>query len=317
MLSLFTPGAARLPDAAGPSSAAAQEAPQEAAREWGTEEIMHHIVDARYLELLWFEIDLDALSLPPIHVAGLEIDLSVTRYVIFLFVAGILTVVTMWLAARQTRRLHQGEEAPGGLLNAIEAFYLYLRDDVAMANIGRGGEPFVPYVITLFFFILYANLLGLVPSGATATANIMVTGALAFITFVVVEFSGFRELGPGGYLRTIFYAPPGVHPVMAAIMLVIMTPVEIVGKLAKPFALAIRLFANMTAGHVILLSLLGLILTYGAFGQPAGVVAIFGSLALGLFVSFLEIFVAFLQAYIFAILTAVFIGLIRHAEAHH
>ncbi|MFW6192925.1 MAG: F0F1 ATP synthase subunit A [Gemmatimonadota bacterium] len=284
------------------------------AEEWGTETMMHHVQDASSLEVGWTSIDLSALSFPPIHVAGLEIDLSVTKHVVFLFLASMLTILTMWLAARQARRLEHGEEAPGGVLNAMEAFFMYLRDDVALANIGRGGERFVPLVITLFFFILYANLLGLVPSGATATSNIMVTSALAVVSLVAIEAAGFQALGARGWLGTIFYAPKELNPVGRAIMMVIMTPVELIGKLAKPFALAVRLFANMTAGHFVLLSLLGLILTYGSFSGSLGLTAVVGPLLLGLFVMFLEIFVAFLQAYIFAVLTAVFIGLIRHAH---
>jgi len=168
--------------------------------------------------------------------------------------------------------------------------------------------------VTLFFFILFANLLGMVPFGATATSNIMVTAALALISLAVVEASGMSALGFKGWLGTIFYAPAGLHPIMRVVMLFIMTPVELIGKLAKPFALAVRLFANMTAGHFVILALLGLILTYGSFTKATGIAAISGSLLLGLFVMFLEIFVAFLQAYIFTALTAVFIGLIRHAH---
>ena len=284
------------------------------AEEWGTEAMIHHIVDADVLDLGFFSVDLSPLSVPPIHIGGLEIDVSITKHVVFLFIAAALTVVTMWFAARAAHRLEQGEEAPGGLLNGMEAFYLFLRDDVAMANIGSGGERFVPLVITLFFFILFANLLGLVPFGATATSNIMVTSGLAVIAFIVIETSGYRALGPKGYLRTIFYVPPGLNPWMGAVMLLIMTPVELIGKLAKPFALAVRLFANMTAGHFVLLALLGLIITYGSFTTGSGIVAVLGPILLGLFVMFLEIFVAFLQAFIFAMLTAVFIGLIRHAH---
>ncbi len=284
------------------------------AEEWDTEAMIHHIVDSTNLDFGFFAIDLSPLQVPPLHVGGLEIDLSITRHVVFLFIAASLTIVTMWLAARAAQRLEQGDKAPRGLLNAMEAFYLYLRDDVALANIGRGGERFVPLVIALFFFILYANLLGLVPFGATATSNIMVTSALALIAFVVIEVAGFTALGPKGYLRTIFYVPPGLNPAMSALMLVIMTPVEVIGKLAKPFALAVRLFANMTAGHFVLLALLGLIITYGSFTTGAGLIAILGPILLGLFVMFLEIFVAFLQAFIFAMLTSVFIGLIRHAH---
>ncbi len=282
--------------------------------EWGTEAMIHHIVDSTNLDFGFFAIDLSPLQIPPVQIGGLEIDFSITKHVVFLFLAALLTIVTMWFAARAADRLEQGEKAPAGLLNSAEAFYLYLRDDVAMANIGRGGERFVPLIITLFFFILYANLLGLVPFGATATSNIMVTSALALIALFVIEVSGFVALGPRGYLRTIFYVPPGLNPAMSALLLVILTPVELIGKLAKPFALAVRLFANMTAGHFVLLALVGLILTYGSFTTGSGWFAIVGSILFGLFVMFLEIFVAFLQAYIFAMLTAVFVGLIRQAH---
>lgn len=306
--------------AAGQTAQHADEAAHGA--EWGAEQMIHHVADAPYVDLFGTKIALptfDPVQTPqvtvgPVQIPGLEIDLSVTKHVLFLFLASVLTVVTMWLAAREARKLEQGEEAPGGLLNAMEAFYLYLRDEVAMKNIGRGGERFVPLVITLFFFILYANLLGLVPSGATATSNIMVTGALALVSLVAIEAAGMRELGFAGWLRTIFHTPEGLHPAMKPVMMIIMVPVELVGKLTKPFALAIRLFANMTAGHIVLLSLLGLIVTYGGFEAWPAVTAVVGPLVLGLFIMFLEIFVAFLQAYIFAILTAVFIGLIRHAH---
>ncbi|MDT8435480.1 MAG: F0F1 ATP synthase subunit A [Gemmatimonadota bacterium] len=312
--SVVTPQEHGEPAAAGGAGVDEGDAEEGHAEEWGTDAMMHHIVDARELELFGQKISLEPLSVPPVHVAGLEIDVSPTKHVVFLWLASLLTVLTVWLAARRSARTDHGREAPRGILNLFESFYVYLRDDVALANIGHGGERYVPYVVTLFFFILYANLLGLVPGGATATSNIMVTGALALISLAIVEASGFAALGPKGYLGTIFYVPKGLHPVMQAVMLVIMTPVELIGKLAKPFALAVRLFANMTAGHFVILALLGLILTFGSFTRATGLAAIGGSLLLGLFVMFLEIFVASLQAYIFTALTAVFIGLIRHAH---
>ena len=281
--------------------------------EWGTETMMHHIVDSGALEIGPIVISLERLRIPPIHVAGVEIDLSPTKHTFFLMLASLLTIFTVGLAARRARRTDSEREAPRGILNFFEAFYLYLRDDVALANIGHGGEKFVPYVVTLFFFILYANLLGLVPHGASATGNISVTAAMAIVSLIVVEVAGYKALGPKGYLGTIFYVPKGIPLPMQVVMLIIMTPVELIGKLAKPFALAVRLFANMTAGHFVLLSLLGLIIVYGELSLT-GLAAVTGSLALGLFVMFLEIFVAFLQAYIFTALTAVFIGLIRHAH---
>jgi F-type H+-transporting ATPase subunit a len=275
--------------------------------------MLHHIVDSENLEFGKTVISLEGLSVPPVRIGGLEIDLSPTKHVVFLWLASLLTILTVGLAARSARRTNAGREAPRGILNFFEAFYVYLRDDVALANIGHGGEKFVPYVVTLFFFILYANLLGLVPFGASATGNISVTGALAIISLIVIEVAGFRALGPKGYMGTIFYIPQGIPAVMKVVMLVIMTPVELIGKLAKPFALAVRLFANMTAGHFVLLSLLGPIIMYGGF-SATGLAAVSGSLGLGLFVMFLEIFVSLLQAYIFTVLTAVFIGLIRHAH---
>jgi len=278
----------------------------------GSDEMIHHVADAP----IWDLEPLNTLALPQVptfHIGSIPVDLSITKHVLFLMFATVLTVVTMWAAARAAVRLEQGEEAPRGILNPIEAFFLYLRDDVVMANIGHGGERFVPLVLTMFFFILYSNLLGLFPWGATPTGDIMVTAALALVALVAIEVSGFRALGAKGYMGTIFYLPPGLPRPLQPIMLAIMTPVELVGKLAKPFALSVRLFANMSAGHFVLLALLGLILSYGG-ANPIGVVAIVGSLGLGLFVMFLEIFVAFLQAYIFAMLTAVFIGMIRHAH---
>ncbi len=304
------------PSAEGAQHVAGQGAQEAAghAEEWGAETMIHHVTDSQRIDLGFATIDLQPLSFDPVHLGPLAVDLSVSKYVVFLALAAILTIVTMWFAARKARGMEQGEEAPGGVLNAFEAFYFYLRDEVALSNIGRGGERYVPYVVTLFFFILYANLLGLLPFGATATSSIMVTGALAFISLIVVEYTGFVELGPKGYAKTIFAIPEGLHPILKAIMAVIMPPVELLGKLTKPFALAVRLYANMSAGHFVLLALLGLIITYGSFTSATGMSAIAGSLLLGTFVMFLELFVAFLHAYIFTVLTAVFIGLIRHGH---
>ncbi len=282
------------------------------AEEWGTDTMIHHIVDSNEWEFAPFGA-IHLPEFPPFHIGGLEVDLSITKHVLFLMFATSLTIFTMFMAARASRRLDAGEKGPRGILNVMEGFYLYLRDDVVMANIGHGGERFVPLIITLFFFILYSNLLGLVPWGSTATSNIMVTGALAVVAFFVVETAGFVALGPAGYMKTIFFLPPGLPGWLKPFVLLIMTPVELVGKFSKIVALAIRLFANMLAGHFVILALLGLILTYGGL-NPVGVFAIFGALALGLLVMLLEIFVAFVQAFIFAMLVSVFVGLIRHAH---
>jgi len=279
--------------------------------EWGPTVMAHHITNSDEIEFFAWTIHLPKWK--PIQAGPVEIDMSPSKHLVFLWIATLLTLLTVWTAAGITSRSGQSDKAPRGFLNFFETFYVYLRDDVALANIGHGGERFVPYVVTLFFFILYSNLLGLIPYGATATGNIMVTAALAIVSLVMIETAGLMALGPKGYLGTIFYVPKGLPGFMVPIMLVIMTPVELIGKLAKPFALAIRLFANMMAGHFVILALLGLILTFGGL-SVAGVVSIGGALGLGLFVMFLEIFVGFLQAYIFTVLTAVFIGLIRHAH---
>ena len=273
--------------------------------------LMHHLVDAPYLELP-FVGEVHLPSWEPLHLAGLTIDLSPTKHVVFMVLAAILVGVLFISVARVVSRKYT-DQAPSGLANALEAMILYFRDEIVRRNIGHGADAFTPFILTVFFFILTMNLLGLVPWGATATGNLSVTAALAIVSLIVIEISGFFALGPGGYAKTIFYAPKGMGPVGTALMLVIMTPVEFLGKLAKPFALAIRLFANMTAGHTVILSLVGLIFVFGNLTIGRWGVAV-GSVGMSLAMMLLEIFVAFLQAYIFAMLTSVFIGLIRHAH---
>jgi len=195
----------------------------------------------------------------------------------------------------------------------MEATALYVRQEVILPNVGHHGEGYAPYLLTLFFFILAMNLLGLLPWGATATGNIAVTATLAIIAFFVVEITGMRSLGLNGYLKTIFYLPHGLPGgiggnILKVVLLAVMTPIELIGKLAKPFALAVRLFANMTSGHVLVLALIGLTFLFKSYSVGLGA----SVLATG--VMLLELFVAFLQAYVFTLLTSVFIGLMR--EAH-
>ncbi|MFH1765192.1 MAG: F0F1 ATP synthase subunit A [Gemmatimonadota bacterium] len=272
--------------------------------------LMHHLADAREIALPWGVWPLPQWE--PIHLAGLTIDLSPTKHVVFMALAAIIICLVFIYVARAVQRT-SGERSPSGMANAMEAMIIYFRDEIVRRNIGHGADGYTPFILTLFFFILTMNLLGLVPWGSSPTGNIMVTGALAVVSLVAIEISGFVTLGPAGYAKTIFYAPKGMGPVGTAIMLVIMTPVELVGKLAKPFALMVRLFANMTAGHTVILSLIGLIFVFG--NLPIGRWGIAaGSVGMAVAMMMLEIFVAFLQAYIFAMLTSVFIGLIRHAH---
>jgi F-type H+-transporting ATPase subunit a len=234
------------------------------------------------------------------------IDISPTRHVVFLFLAALLVMLTVWYAAWRVQQRHREGKAPKGFGAAVEAVALFVRDDIAIANIGHNGAKFAPYILTLFFFVLYCNLLGLFPWGATPTGNLMVTATLAALTFVITEVSGFFTLGPKGYLKTIVFVPPGMHGLGAVAMAGLMTPIELISKLVKPFALCLRLFANMTAGHFVILALLGLIFLFGNWVVAAG------SVGFVLFMMLLELLVAFLQAYIFALLTSVFIGMLQH-----
>ena len=273
--------------------------------------VMHHLVDSHELELPWGVVHLPSGWIVNLGPLG-PVDLAPSKHVVLMLVAALLCVLVFVPVARAARRRPEGK-GPAGLPGAMEAMVLYFRDEVVRRNIGHGADRYTPYVLTLFFFILFMNLLGLVPWGGSATGNISVTAALAIVSLIVIEVTGMVELGPKGYLGTIFYAPRGLHPVGRAIMMVILTPVELLGKVTKPFALAIRLFANMTAGHTLILSLGGLIFIFMNAALVMGGVAVASTL-MATAVMLLEVFVAFLQAYIFAMLTCVFIGLIQHAH---
>lgn len=295
----------------------------QAAQDYGAEEsgpdlqgmLTHHLLDGPYLEfvILGFELIIPLPHFDPIHLGPLTLDLSITKHVFFLLLAAVICLA-LFVPIGRAARNRGADKAPSGLANAMEALVVYFRDDVVRRNISHGADAYTGYILTLFFFILFMNLLGLVPFGATATGNFMVTGALALVTFIVTEISGMRALGFGGYMRTIFFAPPGMGPVGTALMLVILTPVEFLGKLTKPFALMIRLFANMLAGHTLVLSILGLIFMFaGGSAIVTGGVTV-ASIGLVSAIMVLEVFVAFLQAYIFALLSSVFIGMIQHAH---
>ena len=220
--------------------------------------------------------------------------------------AMLATLILVGTARAHARHSHEVGR-PKGFAAGLEAMVLYMRNEVILPNVGHHGDGYVPFLLTLFFFILTANLLGLVPYGSTATGNISVTATLAIITFITVEIAGMRALG-AGYLSTIFYWNKDLPIVIRIILLLIVSPVEVIGKVTKPVALAIRLFANMTAGHIVLLAFVGLIFT---FAGPVSAAPFLMAVA----ISMLELFVSFLQAFVFTLLASVFIGQIR--EAHH
>lgn len=270
--------------------------------------ITPHISDAHSIDYPCFKsgwvCELELPRWKPVHIGNFAIDLSPTKHVVFLWLAAAICIVLMLMAARAHRRSELEGKAPKGLANGIEAAILYMRQEIILPNVGPHGDAYVPFILTLFFFILFANLLGLVPYGSTATGNIAVTATLAILSFIMIEIAGIRTLGRG-YVKTIVYWPHDQKWYMNALLTPLLTPLELASKFTKPIALAIRLFANMTAGHIVVLSLIGLIFTFGSWYLAP--VPLLG--ALGIMV--LELFIAFLQAFVFALLTSVFIGLIR------
>jgi F-type H+-transporting ATPase subunit a len=270
--------------------------------------ITPHITDAHTLDYPCFNTGFVCeYELPrwdPIHIGRFALDISPTRHVVMLWIAALLCIITTMIALRAHNRRTREGRAPGGFGAGLEALVLYLRNEVVLPNVGPHGNGYVPFLLTLFFFILFANLLGLVPYGATATGNISVTATLAIITFIVIEVAGMKAQGRK-YINTIVFWPADMSLPMKLFISPILTPIELIGKFTKPFALAIRLFANMTAGHVVLIALISLIFTFGSW------ILVPLPILMALGISVLELFVAFLQAFIFTLLSSVFIGLIR------
>jgi len=220
-----------------------------------------------------------------------------TTHNLMMAIASLILFALLLLARRQSLPAGRQEaSAPTGWANFFEIFIVYIRDEIVRPNLGDAGDKYLPYFLTLFFFILFCNLLGMVPFGATATGNIAVTAGMAMTTFLMINISGIREHGFIHYAQT--FIPHGLPFWLVPLMFVI----EILGLFTKSFALCIRLFANMIAGHIVILAFIGLIFIFKSiFIAPISVAAAVG---LGL----LELFVAFLQAYVFTLLTAVFVG---------
>ncbi len=274
--------------------------------------ITPHIIDGSHLELpYWKPPFYKEVHLPTgwiVNIGGFSIDMSPTKHVVFMILAAIFAATLLIGAANSSRRMFNTIGRPRGFAAGMEAMALFLRNEVVLPNVGPRGQPFVPYLVSLFYFILCCNLFGLVPFGSTATSNISVTATLAILTFFVVEIAGVRANGLG-YLSTMFYWNKDLPLLIRIPMFLLMSPIEMIGKLTKPFALAIRLFANMTAGHIGVLAIIGLIFAFGSYWVAAAPVLMATAIMM------LEIFVAFLQAFIFTLLAAVFIGQMR--EIHH
>ena len=224
-------------------------------------------------------------------------DVSLTRNVVQMLLALTLLVWVLLYMAKKYRSGQGVTSAPKGIQNVMETLINFIRDEVAVPNLGHKYKKYFPYLLTVFFFILINNLVGLIPGSANVTGNIAFTMVLAVISFIVIMFSTNKH-----YWGHIFNppVPVGVKPILVL--------VEALGVLTKPFALMIRLFANMIAGHIIIISLISLIFIFGSLSTAIGWGFSPLSVAFVVFIYFIELLIAFLQAYIFTILTAVFIG---------
>jgi F-type H+-transporting ATPase subunit a len=249
-----------------------------------SEIIMHHILDIRYG-----------------HFYAFGLDFGPTRHLLYFGVAAAAVVLAIRIGLRGYRR-----GLPKGLGALIEILVVFVRDEIAEKSIGHDGRKFTPLLCSFFFFILVAALVGLLPFQATATGNISVTMGLALVSFAAMQYAGVSRNGLVGHLKGL--VPPGLPVWLVPIMI----PVEILGMFTKPFALMIRLFANMLAGHVVVVTLLMLIPLMAATNALLGIGMIPISLGLALFVMLLELLVALIQAYIFTLLSAIFIGMYAH-----
>lgn len=239
---------------------------------------MHHVQDGSYWALPFLKINLPSF----LSLHGLMLLLCA------FFLIGLFGFVAK-----------KGPGAPSGLGNFLEVFVIFIRDAIAVPSLGEAdGKKMTPLFCSFFFFILGLNLMGLIPLFATATGNVSVTAALALITLGFMIFGAIYKNGVAGFCKC--FVPHGVPwPI-----LILLVPIEFLGLFIKAFALTVRLFANMLAGHIVLYSLMGLVYIFGAVAFPAV------GLALGIY--FLELFVSFLQAYIFTLLSAMFIGQMYH-----
>jgi F-type H+-transporting ATPase subunit a len=258
--------------------------------------IIEKVVDHDYVDFYFF----GKLPLPqfePVHIGGMSVDFSVTKSLFMMLVSSVLLILFLGRAARINSR----NKVPKGIGNFVETLVVFIRDEIVMPNMGKSGLTMLPFFLTVFFFILFANLLGLIPFFAQPTKNINVTTGLALITFSMIQISGIKKNGFGGYFKGLI--PSGIPAFVLPIMII----VEFIGLFTKPFALLMRLFANINAGSIIILSLIGLIFIM----QYAGMVI---AVPFAIFIYMLELFVAVLQAYIFTMLSVIFINMAVHQE---
>ena len=256
--------------------------------------VLHHIVNTHEIETPFGVVELPQGWI----VAG--IDMSPTKHVVWIWITAAVLLLVVMFGVRQVGLV------PRGLGNVLEALVAFVRDELAGKNIHTNSEKYTPYLCSLFMFVLFCNLIGLIPFGVTATSNVNVTGGFALLSLILIQVAGLRENGLVGHIKALCPIPQGIPVWILPLYVPVIIVVELVGIVAKPVALTLRLFANMIAGHVVILSLIGLIFILKTiYVAPA-------SVAFALFIYCLEIFVAFIQAYIFTMLTALFIGMSQH-----
>lgn len=257
-------------------------------------DIIAKVVDHDYVDFYFFG-KLQLPKLPSITIGGVKFDFSVTKSLFMMVLSSLLLIGVLIRAAAVNTR----NRVPKGIGNFVETIVMFIRDEIVVPNMGKEGLKLLPFFLTLFFFILFANLIGLVPFLAQPTKNLSVTTGLALITFSTTQIMGMKKNGIFGYIRGL--VPHGIPLFVLPIMIV----VEFIGLFTKPFALLMRLFANITAGSIIILSLIGLIFIMNWAGAVIAV-------PFGLFINLLEIFVALLQAYVFTMLSVIFINMAMH-----
>lgn len=259
-------------------------------------DVIEKIVDHHYIDLYF----LGKIQLPhfePVKIFGITFDFSITKSTAMMFLASIILICVLVYAVSSNKK----NKVPKGIGNAVESIVVYVRDEIVVANMGPEGLKLMPFFLTLFFFILFANLLGLFPFMSQPTKNINITAALALVTFAVTQYKGIKAHGFAGYAKSL--VPPGVPVFVLPVMVI----VEFIGLFTKPFSLLMRLFANITAGTIIIFSLIGLIFVMNYSGT---IIAI----PFAIFIYMIEIFIAFLQAYIFTLLSTLYINMAMH---HH
>lgn len=239
---------------------------------------------------------------------SLPLDFSITKNVAAIFISALLM---LWLFVSVARSYtKQKGKAPKGLQSFVEPIIIFIRDDIAKPSLGeKRSNRYLPFLLTVFFFIFINNLLGMIPGWANVTGNISVTLVLALFTFFITTFSGNKA-----YWKHIFNAP-GV-PWWLKFPVPLMPLVEFIGVITKPFVLMVRLFANMTAGHIIVLGFVSLIFIFGNNSVAMGYGVSPLSILMGVFISVLELLVAFIQAYVFTLLSALYFGMATEEEHH-